>query len=63
MRCQRFGGATRREEGEYPLWIFADVQRSRIGKDRQPAARLTSRPSDLTALIPFYEMSSNAKFR
>ena len=22
MRCQRFGAAARREEGEYPLWIF-----------------------------------------
>src|SRR5262245_64901957 len=21
-RCQRFGDAARREEGEYPLWIF-----------------------------------------
>src|SRR5215472_3455938 len=21
-RCPRFGGAARREEGEYPLWIF-----------------------------------------
>jgi len=21
-RCQRFGAAARREEGEYPLWIF-----------------------------------------
>src|SRR5690242_1320248 len=22
VRCRRFGGAARREEGEYPLWIF-----------------------------------------
>src|SRR5215469_3985993 len=34
-RCQRFGAAARREEGEYPLWIFdrraTQQQRQRSG--------------------------------
>src|SRR6185503_19923253 len=35
VRCQRFGAAARREEGEYPLWIFdrraTPQQRQRSG--------------------------------
>jgi len=37
VRCQRFGAAARREEGEYPNGSSTDEQRSSGGKDRQPS--------------------------
>jgi hypothetical protein len=36
VRCQGFGVAARREEGEYPQGSSTDEQRSRRAKDRQP---------------------------
>src|SRR5579862_5519391 len=50
-RCPRFGAAARREEGEYPLWIFdrraTPQQRQRLGN----------------APIPYFVMGSKLFFR
>ena len=40
VRCQRFGAAARREEGEYPPWIF---DRRATRRQRQRSATLWSR--------------------
>src|SRR5205085_8528470 len=41
VRCWRFGAAARREEGEYPLWIF---DRRATPLQRQRSATLRAKP-------------------
>src|SRR5438876_3805353 len=41
VRCWRFGAAARREEGEYPLWIF---DRRATPLQRQRSAALRAKP-------------------
>jgi hypothetical protein len=41
MRCQRFGAAARREEEEYPSWIF---DRRATSRQRQRSATLRATP-------------------
>ena len=52
MRCEGFGAAARREEGEYPQGSLTDEQRSGSAKDPQPEGQA----------FPIYEMGSKNSF-
>ena len=52
VRCQRFVAAARREEGEYPRWIF---ERRATPPQRQRSATLRAKHR-----FPIYEMGSSS---
>src|SRR5678815_4236211 len=58
VRCEGFGGAARREEGEYPQGSLTDEQRSGGAKDPQPSGQ--AHPVSIYEWVPGKSMSRQA---
>jgi hypothetical protein len=59
VRCWRFGAAARREQGEYPLWIF---DRRATPLQRQRSATLRAKPWQAAGGVAPQSQSALAMF-